>query len=421
VALVGDIIMDLRRRAPDVPQTLPAPTGLTLTAVTNGLGQFAGIQVFVVATALNQWGETLATAESNVTPSAGNNAVQVTATPPIGATTLKYYIGLAAGAETVFFTTPASSPMITILSLSLTTALGHSTPAAPPLRGTAFLPDTDGGFVGAYSAYSFLQRAMDEMIRLGDGITDLTGVQAIAGQAMYSLGSTAAPFFNFTNVWFDGYPMDIVQRRLIFKRNVVTGFSGLAAFHSDTIQPVMELWPQPNRTGGTTTISSQVAITDSTINVASTTGFLSLGQAMIDNEIVSYSVASTTQLQGCTRGLGGTTAVAHSISAPVTELNIQLSGKRLASSYSVGQSLSPFNVPPGWETALVLHMLSQYRSAEQDDELAQKLMSDFVALTDKLTKGSLRATKPRQIQIGGAANGAETYNNNGSGFGWLIQ
>lgn len=421
MALVGDIIMDLRRRAPDVPQTLPPPTGLTLTAVTNGLGQLAGVQVFVVATALNQWGETLATAESNVTPSGGHNAVTISATPPIGATTLKYYIGLVTGVETVSFATPTSSPSLIILSLNTTTNLTPVVPGAPPLRATAFLPDTDGGFLGAYSAYSFLQRAMDEMIRLGDGITDLTGVQAIAGQAMYALGSSAAPFFNFTNVWFDGYPMDIVQRRLIFKRNVVTGFSGLAAFHSDTIQPVMELWPQPNRTGGTTTVSSPVGVTDSTINVTSTTGFLSLGQAKIDSEIVSYSVASTTQLQGCTRGLGGTIAVAHANTAPVTELNIQLSGKRLASSYSVGQSLSPFNIPPGWETALVLHMLSQYRSAEQDDELAQKLMGDFVGLTDKLTKGSLRATKPRQIQIGGAANGAETYNTAGNGFGWLIQ
>lgn len=414
MALVGDIILDLRRRAPDLPAALPAPTSLVLTATTATGGALAGIEVFVVATALNQWGETLATNEGNVTPSAGNNAFTATATLPPGATTLKVYCGIVSGGETVWFSAASGALPLTILNL-------NGTPGIPPKRSTAFLPDTDGSFWGAYSAFAAFKRALDEMIRLGDGITDLTGVQAVTGQAMYALGSPSIPFFNFTNVWFDGYPLDVVQRRLIFERNVVTGFSGLAAFNSDGIQPVIELWPQPNRTGGTTTTSASVGVADTTINVVSSSGFLSLGLMQIDSEIMSFSQASNTQMTGCQRGLGGTTPVAHSLGATVTELNIRLSGKRLASSYAVGQAASTINIPPAWETALVLHMLSQFRSAEQDDEMAEKLMSDFVALTDKMTRGSLRATKPRQIQIGGAMNGAEAYNVNGVGFGWLIQ
>jgi hypothetical protein len=417
MSLVGDIIMDLRARIPDAPSILNAPIIVSATALLNNTGgAFLNQTVTLLATVTNQWGETTTSAEFTVPVVAPNNAVLLDIIFPsdssfTGINTVNIYYGLAGtGSESSVVSFPPSSSIIL-------SQLG--TPSRPPNRPTAFLPDTDGNFIGAFTAYRLLNRALQEMVRIGGGIVDLTGVQSQINQSMYRLES---PFYTFTNAWYDGYPMDIVPRNFMYLRNSAAGFSGILSYEQDGPQSVIQVWPQSNRTGGSTQLAAAMDNQQNTfVTTSGSVGFLSIGLAMIDQEIVSFSFVPTTNtFGGVTRGMGGTDAVAHAIGAPVTELNIRLSGYRLAKTYEVGNAYQTIMVPQAWETPLVLHMLSQVRSMEQDDATAEKLLADFQSQADKIAKQSrLGRIKPRQIPVWGQ-NTSDARNVNGIGFGWLI-
>ena len=66
------------------------------------------------------------------------------------------------------------------------------------------------------------------------------------------------------------------------------------------------------------TLGAAVAIIDTTITLTSTTGFPDTGIIKINSEIISYANISGNDLIGCTRGIRGTTAAAHSSSDVVT-------------------------------------------------------------------------------------------------------
>src|SRR5210317_91977 len=66
----------------------------------------------------------------------------------------------------------------------------------------------------------------------------------------------------------------------------------------------------------TTTLNGTLNNSDTTISVASTTGFDSTGSIVIDTEEISYTGTTSTTFTGCTRGAGGTTAA--SIASGIT-------------------------------------------------------------------------------------------------------
>lgn len=410
MSIVGDLILELRRRIPDQPAALAAPTGLVLTPQNVAGGSIPnGTTLFVVATSLNQFGESLPTAEASVVVNAPNNSVLVSVAAVAGPTATRAYYAQVAGAEAQFVPSIAVANQATILGLI-------GTAAAVPARSTAWLPDTDGQFLGAFAAFKLLNQALAEMVKIGGGISDLIGVRSISGTALYRI---ANPFFEFTNVWYDGYPIAIVPRRLIFLRNPVTGFSGLCSFEHDGQSPIFQMWPQPSRTGGQSTLSGPVGLTDTTINVTSLVGFLGMNLAQIDNEVMGYSTVTGNQLTGCIRGVGGSVPATHASGATITELNIRMSGKRLAVPYNVGDSAIGLAIPQGWEAPLVLHMLAQVRSMEQDDAAAEKMLAEFQVQAQLIAKQSRNGTKPRQIMIQGQS-GIETFNTT-IGGGWIIQ
>lgn len=416
---VGDILMDVRRRVPDLPAVMGAPSNFTIGSSGSG-GTLPAATYYVVVTALNSYGETLATSEQN-TGALGGSTNQISATTtalqqPLGATYIRMYVGTTTGVYFGFVQAAVTTGASTTVTA---TGLSSLTMGTPPSQSSAYLPDTDGGFVTCQQIFSMLNRGMVEMVRICGGVVDTTGIQAINAQAMYR---TPGAFYQFTNAWFDGYPLSIVPRRMIFQRQSVPGFSGLMSYEEDGPQSVLNFWPQPNRTGQTSTVSIAMGATDSVINLANSTdasGFLGLGMVQVDQEVMSYSSVSGAQLLGVTRGLGGTDIGTHGINAAVTELNIRLSGRRMARTYNAGDSAQVLNVPLGWEAVVPLYILSEIRSMEQDDATAQKLMSDFMAGAEKIAKASrLGQIKPRQIQPGGA-EGLDTYNQH-IGGGWLV-
>lgn len=72
---------------------------------------------------------------------------------------------------------------------------------------------------------------------------------------------------------------------------------------------------------GETTLSTSISNVSTTpIVVASTTGFPSSGWILIENEIISYTAKTSTTFTGITRGVLGTTNVAHTAGLKVTEV-----------------------------------------------------------------------------------------------------
>jgi hypothetical protein len=438
MSLVGELIMQLRRRIPDAPQVYPQPGTPTITGTTLTGGQFGGgpgaPDYFFKVSVTNEFGESLATPEIGpVILSAGQNAFQINWTgvaAPLATPNfqpyMKVYWGIFSGQENLFQLIPFVSG---VSVYNLLSGQNFQT-GIPPTRSTMFFPGSDGNFLSAAAAFDLLNEALGEMVRIAGGIIDVTGVQSNINQSMYRLDS---PFYQFVNAWYDGYPMDVVPRSFMYLRNSAAGFSGILSYEQDGPQSVIQVWPQSNRIGGATTLWQNMTATDNYAVVSNAAGFLSIGLAQIDNEIVAYSSISTLgppssalyQLNGITRGLGGTDPAAHigappPNGAPVTELNIRLSGYRMARLYGVGDSELTIQVPQAWERPLVLHMLSQVRSMEQDDQNAKSLMGDFVQMADKIAKQSrMGKLKPRQIPIWGQ-NTSDARNVNGIGFGWLI-
>ena len=432
MSLVGDIIMELRARIPDAPAIANPPNFTTLTSYNDPNGALPpGGQVTFAVTGTNNWGESALLSGNTaflqtITLGPTDNAVQVgvsSVPPPLYNLTNIYMVEYETTDPAQFFakyTFPAQG-----LATYQITGSGVLPPGAidqilsnAPTRSTAFHPDTDGNFIGAYTAYRLLNRALQEMVRIAGGIIDVTGVQSTVNQSMYRLNS---PFYQFINAWYDGYPMDVVQRSMMYLRNSAAGFSGILSYEQDGPQSVIQVWPQSNRTGGQSVLSAAMGTDDQSFTVSDGSGFLSIGLAQIDNEIVVFSqVNSGTVFSGVLRGMGGTDAATHNVGAPVTELNIRMSGYRMARTYNVGDSSLVIQVPQAWETPLVLHMLSQVRSMEQDDAAAKSLQGDFVQMADKIAKQSrMGKLKPRQIPIWGQ-NVSDARNVNGIGFGWLI-
>lgn len=82
-------------------------------------------------------------------------------------------------------------------------------------------------------------------------------------------------------------------------------------------------WEYPEQKPATT-LSSNVSISDTTINVTSTTGYPSIGSILIDNEIITYTGKTSTSFTGCSRGTNYTTASAHTAGATVSGLYLEV-------------------------------------------------------------------------------------------------
>lgn len=443
MSLVGDIILELRSRIPDAPSVVNLPYFTAVSTYNDPNGAFPpNSQVSLAVTSTNSWGETGLGGGVNQNPSfvrtvtlgPSDNAVQATIAnvPPPYSNFTNVYLAATATTDPAAFFPRISFPAQQLATYQFTGNQplppgGVLTITNAPIRNTAFHPDTDGNFIGAYTAFRLLNRAISEMVKIAGGIIDVTGVQSHVNQSMYRIDSPngQGSFYQFVNAWFDGYPMDVVQRSMMYLRNSAAGFSGILSYEQDGPSSVIQVWPQSNRTGGSSVLAQNMNATQNNFGVADGTGFLSIGLAQIDEEIVAFSQVTNepgvSLFQGVTRGLAGTLPATHNQDAPVTELNIRLSGYRMPPIYEVGQSAQTLMVPQAWETPLVLHMLSQVRSMEQDDAAAKSLQGDFVQMAEKIAKGSrLGKLKPRQISVWGQT-GSDARNVNGIGFGWLIQ
>jgi hypothetical protein len=410
MALVGDLIMSARELFTDLPQVI-APPVITGLAPVAGSNNFPAETIYVIATQTNQWGESLPSVESNIILGAPSN-IAVTISGNAFATGVRIYFAPVSGTQVYFSEFPMTSGIGTF---TINTNLSGT--QTIPQRATSWLPDTDGPATGAFLIYRWLNQGLAwAAAKNRGGLPDFGAVGTVNGQPNYVMPGY---WKKIDSAWFDGYPLGLLNKNNVFRRNPVPGTSGMLIVFQATDRLMIEAWPQPDRTSNQTTLSAPMTATDVVANLTSVAGqVLGFGMYQIDSEIVNYSNVFGNQLQGLIRGMCGTTPVAHSTSAPATELNLMIAGFRVPSTYSVGQSASTLYLPPGWDEALTSYLLYRFRKAEQDEAGAKAALQEA---TEKL--GGMSANRiiagPRQISPYGNI-GPETAAGLGSAFGGVI-
>ena len=180
---VGDPIVRMRALGPDPCGVLPPPTGVNFATGAPSGGVLPAQTVYVFQTWLTPWGETSPSVEQPIDLSAGTQTIIATSTMVPGAIKARVYIGTQPGNQSQFqevdvsLVTPGSPVVITVDGLTTTAAI-------PPQINRAFLPDSDGTFVAASTAFSWLNQALRQMIINLGGIPDISGVAWPSGAGL---------------------------------------------------------------------------------------------------------------------------------------------------------------------------------------------------------------------------------------------
>src|SRR6266576_1362381 len=154
MAFVGDVIISARELFTDLPQSLGPPVMGSPLTVSVGGPTFPAGTYFLLATQLNAWGESLQSAEATIVV-AGPSQILIPLTCSPNATSVRIYFGTVSGAETSYQQqTVFGGAVVITLTNSITGA------QSPPLRSTAYLPDSDGPAIGAFAVYRWLNQAL---------------------------------------------------------------------------------------------------------------------------------------------------------------------------------------------------------------------------------------------------------------------
>lgn len=393
--LVGDIITQVRELINDLPRGLFSSGVAAAAAVVAAGGSTLPTGTYYVKIAIvNSWGELLITNEVGPLVVGANQGIQVTA-PAIatvpGATLVKAYFGIGSTGENQW----ASSATLPF------TISAPGNPGVPNTRNTSFYPDSDGQRINAYSIYRWLNESLEEASKVVGGIPDSTGFPSINGNTSYQLNGL---WNKLDHGWYDGYPFELGGRNSLFNRNKVAGYVSLGILQQISDRIIIELQPQPNRSGATTTLNGAFSATATSLTVNSVAGFLlPFGLLILGTppsiEIVSYSTISGAVLSGIIRGYGGTAQQLWPDTTPVAEANVHLTGLRVFTNptYAVGDSAKTLAIPGGWRTPLIDFMVARFRQAEGNSREAQRLMTNFNVTLQATARGNKLVAGPRQI------------------------
>lgn len=388
--LVGDVIQKIRTAITDQPGKLPSPTA-SFSVVTPSASSLRAGTYYLVVTQRNQWGETLPTAESSVQTVSAGQAIQINSSLLPGAIALRAYLTLfngAAGSECQFVE-GTTSP--------LTIAADPTQAGNVPTRNSAYNPDSDGDSFSCATLYDWVNDALRLASQICGGLIDYGGVSTIVGNPSYVV---PGQWKSISDIWYDGYPLAPDKVGNFFRRNSITAsVLSQVATSIFTDKMALEVWPQPSRTAGATTLQSTIGAAATSLTAVSLSGFLlTNGMVQVEDEIMSYAPMTGNTLNNLLRGLGGTTAAAHAAGAAVKELNLFFHGWRMyAPTFQPGNAQLTIPIPVGWEVYLQLFGLARAKLAEQNIQeyqalhaAAEKGFGDWYR-TNRVTTG------PRQI------------------------
>lgn len=407
---VGDSIVRMRALGPDPCGVLPSPTGVNIATAAGGV--LPAQTVYVFQTWLTPWGETSPSIEQPIDLSAGTQTIVATSTLIPGAVKARVYVGTQPGNQSQY-----QELDISLLSAGATVTItvdGTITSASnPPQVNRAFLPDSDGTFVAASTAFSWLNQALRQMIVNLGGIPDISGVAWPSGAAWQALNNR---WTEITNLWWSGWWTVVGQQAGTWLQSPVQSVPGYVTPWSSAGEDIIGLWPQPGSGPPTTLLAAPMGIADTNFTV--TTGglldFKSPGLVQIEDEMILTSVPDPTNsiYGGCLRGIGGTVAKAHPVGATVTQLIVMFTGKRLAPEFAPGAAYAGLQLPAGWDSPLDIYLMSKFREKEQDTQGALAKMQEFNQLVEQIRSSRDPVPKgwaPGDARVYAAFNGYRTY------------
>lgn len=405
-SLIGDVIVQARETVPDMPPALPAPVAAA-AVVTPGTGTLAAGTYYVEVTQWNQWGETLPSAESALLTIVATNGIQITSALQVGAVKIRAYLTQVNGAQ-------GTESQYVESTVSPFTILANPVNAgSPPSRPTAWLPDSDGGFISTGAIYRWLNAGMEMIARGTGGFQDYSAIGSTINQPLYQIPAT---WNSITSIWYDGYWMQGGDPGYFWRRNSITSqvLSSAHISHQGG-RAILEVYPQPARTAQITTLASPMTATDTVANLTSCQFVLPFGFCSIGSEIVAYATINGNQITGLIRGLGGTSGIAHSPAETVVECNIAWMGKRQsAQTFSPGQSTSLLPMASGWDQLLVQYLAGRAKIVEHDLQSMQAFNADM----EKAIKGWAQTTNAvvRRRQVGGPRGPVVYYGDQAGGI-----
>lgn len=415
MALIGDIIIGARELIPDLPQTLAAPTAPSASVVA-AVGSTLPTGTYLVQiTFTTSWGETVTSPESSGLAVAANQGIQINPSLPPSVTGVNAYLTLAGGAS------GTEQQLVSSPTVPFTISTPPTIQAVPPTRNTAWLPDTNGTkMFSAGTAFRWLNEGLRRLSLKVGGIQDYSAIGTVTGKPLYPI---TGDWKKITTIWYDGFPLGLGNQGGFFRRNTIqSSVLASAAVSIHTNQVVIEIFYQPVRTAGSSTLSGNMLITDTIASVTSLTSFQSFGPpmfALIGTEIVAFTTISGSTLTGILRGVGGTVPQAWAAGTAVSELNVPFLGKRISTTqYVPGNSANTLPLPTGWENLLVTYLVSRARDAEQDTQSATKYLKDFDDGCTELLRANRQLMGP--TQVGGGMYGAETVPGFGTAFGGVV-
>jgi hypothetical protein len=416
--LVGDIIIGARELFPDLPRGLAIPSNIVITAAQTAVpSSLPPGQYYLIFCFTNQWGQTLGTAEAGpVTVDAAHSILVsgplISACP--GATGANVYYGPGSGGECQF---------ISITSLPVTIS-APGIPAIPPTRNTSFYPDADGQRVSAYTVYRWLNTALEQASKIVGGIPDMTGIPTINEQAMYQIPGL---WTKIDHGWWDGYAIALGGRDTLFYRNVVPGVVRIGVLQQAADKIIVELQPQPDRSGEVTTLANPALATDTTLTLTDVSGFklpfgmLLLGALGSSYEVCAFSTISGNVLGGVQRGLGGTVPQAWNAGLTASEANLRLAGLRIFNNptYTVGMGALSLPIPAGWRDPLIDYLVGRFREATNNLQEYRSKMQSFERALKDYARGNKLVAGPRQIGTPGSG-GLDTWPAADNTFGIIV-
>src|SRR5262245_25640588 len=244
------------------------------------------------------------------------------------------------------------------------------------------LPDTSGR-IPIYILYQWLDDGLQELVQRTRWLVE--DWYASSKTNLVPFYKIDAKFVSLDAVFVNGFSCTYMPEiHTIYPTRVTTSQSLWWGYHSRTGQVSISPWPVANATDPTTTLVQfgSMSPTDTTAQLASTTGFLPFGYVSIDNEILYYGNITTapTGLSSLVRGLCGSLATSHPAGAVVTHNSLWVHGKRAPQ--PMVNSLSPLEVPRVFIPPLENYVLSKVRDRQQLHDEASLLLQRFEAQVD---------------------------------------
>jgi len=248
----------------------------------------------------------------------------------------------------------------------------------PVYSGGVPQPDFDGGLFRAQTLYRWLDDGSRLITaRMGWTLTDWYAMPAVVNQPVYRVSPL---FLLMDQAYAKQFKTRLVNQfdsDSIFPGRGTEPQSNLSYIYRLTDHVEVGFSPVPDFSDPVTTLSGGITDTDTSITVASVTDFLSYGFVFIEDELVQYQSISGTTLNQCTRGCGGTVAVAHLTGVDVTHCSFWVRGSR--SPITITSSTSIVEVPLGWVSLLNTYLLAMCRESENEYQRSSQLLQQFDA------------------------------------------